>query len=154
MPHLHDKIDLTVSVFIVFNNQVLLRKHEKYDKWLAVGGHVELDEDPNQAAIREVKEEVGLDVQLYNDKDFDHQSEDYQELIAPQFINRHRVSPTHEHVDMVYFAIAVSDKTEETAEKSQGLKWFSKDELSDPQYGVSQAMIAYAQAALTKLYKK
>jgi len=54
MPHIHDKIDFTVEVFIVHNNKVLLRKHDKYKIWLSVGGHIELNEDPNQAAIRDV----------------------------------------------------------------------------------------------------
>ena len=62
MPHLHEKIDFTAEVFIVYQNKVLLRKHDKYKMWLSVGGHIELDEEPNQAAVREVKEEAGLDV--------------------------------------------------------------------------------------------
>ena len=33
-----------------------------HDKWIGVGGHLEKDETPDQAAIREVKEETGLDV--------------------------------------------------------------------------------------------
>jgi len=55
MPHIHDKIDFTVEVFVVHQKAVLLRRHDKYKIWLSVGGHIELDEDPNQAAIREVK---------------------------------------------------------------------------------------------------
>ena len=58
MAHVHEKIDFTVDTFIVFNNKVLLRHHDKYDMWLPVGGHIELGEDPNEAAVREVKEEV------------------------------------------------------------------------------------------------
>ncbi|MDP2642022.1 MAG: NUDIX domain-containing protein, partial [bacterium] len=64
MPHIHEKIDFTVEVFIVYKDKVLIRKHDKYDKWLAVGGHIELEEDPNQAAVSEEKEEVGLDIKL------------------------------------------------------------------------------------------
>ena len=55
MPHIHEKIDFAVEVFVVHKNKVLLRKHDKYKTWLGVGGHIELDEDPNQVAIREVK---------------------------------------------------------------------------------------------------
>ena len=51
MPHIHEKIDFDSDVFIVHDNKVLLRKHDKYKMWLAVGGHIELDEDPNQAAV-------------------------------------------------------------------------------------------------------
>jgi len=32
MPHLHDKIDFTVETFIVYNDRVLLRMHDKYKK--------------------------------------------------------------------------------------------------------------------------
>ena len=59
MPHIHEKIDFTAEVFIVHHNRVLLRLHDKYNIWLSVGGHIELNEDPMEAAIREVKEEVG-----------------------------------------------------------------------------------------------
>ena len=45
MPHIHDKIDFTVEVFVVYKNKVLLRKHDKYKLWLSVGGHIELEDD-------------------------------------------------------------------------------------------------------------
>ena len=64
MPHIHEKIDFTVEVFIVHKDKVLLRMHDKYKKWMSVGGHIELHEDPVEAAHREVKEEVGLDIEL------------------------------------------------------------------------------------------
>src|SRR3989338_7248349 len=105
MPHIHDKIDFTSEVFIVYKNKVLLRKHDKYKIWLSVGGHIELDEDPNQAAIREVREEVGLEVQLYHDNSYPlTRTAEYAELIPPQFLDRNKISATHEHVTLVYFA--------------------------------------------------
>ena len=66
MAHIHELIDWTAGVYIVHKNKVLIRKHEKYGFWIHVGGHVELDEDPVTAAIRECKEEVGLDVTIYD----------------------------------------------------------------------------------------
>lgn len=60
MPHIHERIDWTVDVLIVHEDRVLLRKHDKYKVWLMVGGHIELDEGPEEAALREVQEEVGL----------------------------------------------------------------------------------------------
>ncbi len=78
MPHIHDTIDFTVEAFVVHNDKVLLRKHDKYKIWLSVGGHIELDEDPNQAAFREVKEEVGLDIELIGTaEDFNNESKGY-----------------------------------------------------------------------------
>ena len=96
MSHIHDKIDYTVEVFIIYKNKVLLRKHDKYGIWLSVGGHIELDEDPNQGALREVREEVGLDVTLDNSllpsTPPDSRNRD---LIPPHYLNRNRLSPTH-----------------------------------------------------------
>jgi len=49
MPHIHEKIDFTADVFVVYKDKVLIRKHDKYDKWLAAGGHIELDEGREQS---------------------------------------------------------------------------------------------------------
>jgi hypothetical protein len=46
MSHIHERIDYTVDVFIDYNNKVFLRKHDKYDMWLSVGGHVDLEKLP------------------------------------------------------------------------------------------------------------
>src|SRR3989344_9185217 len=99
MAHVHEKIDFTADVFIVYNNKVLLRQHDKYKVWLAVGGHIELDEDPTQAALREVKEEVGLDVELWIDHSTPIAADDrIKSLTPPAYMNRHHVPPTHEHI--------------------------------------------------------
>jgi len=131
MPHIHEKIDFTAEVFVVHNNKVLLRKHDKYKVWLSVGGHIELDEYPNQAAAREVKEEVGLTVKLFGQAHVDNDENDYKELVPPMYLNRHRISPSHEHVTMVYFA---TSNTEELVlssnEKSDECRWFTRQELA------------------------
>ncbi|MBI2024046.1 NUDIX domain-containing protein [Candidatus Giovannonibacteria bacterium] len=128
MPHIHEKIDLTVEVFIVHKNKVLLRKHDKYEIWLSVGGHIELDEDPNQAAIREVKEEVGLDIELIDYRDFIFEDERFKELIPPVALNRHRISDAHEHVTMVYYAKTNSDKIIPEKDTDEW-KWCEKDDI-------------------------
>lgn len=153
MPHIHDKIDFTVEVFVVYNNKVLLRKHDKYRIWLSVGGHIELDEDSNQAALREVEEEVGLEVQLYQDDSYSLTKRDgYKELIPPQFMNRHRINESHEHVTLVYFARANTDKLIlSESEKSDGCRWFTREELDDPRYKLKEDIKMYAQNALEKL---
>ncbi len=153
MPHIHDKIDFTVEVFIVYRNKVLLRVHDKFGIWLSVGGHIELDEDPNQAASREVKEEVGLDITI-NDKRQHYlgQQADYTELIPPVALNRHKVSSTHEHVTLVFFATSPSDKVDPSGhDVSDQWHWFSKDELDEPQYNLAPNIAYYAKLALDEL---
>lgn len=153
MPHIHEKIDFTAEVFVVYNNKVLLRKHDKYGIWLSVGGHIELDEDPNKAAIREVKEEVGLDVDLYKEKSFtEFKMKDYEELIPPIFMNRHRINDVHEHVTLTYFAKAMSDELVLCEdEKSSEVKWFSEKDLDNSNYNINEHVKHYAKTALKKL---
>jgi len=131
MPHVHDLIDFTVEVFIVHNHRVLLRKHDKYKIWLSVGGHIELNEDPNEAALREVKEEVGLHIKLDDSRRKSRAEDKTKELIPPYFLNRNRVSPTHEHITLVYFATSQTDTISETIqrEKSEACHWFTREEL-------------------------
>src|SRR5256886_11095557 len=52
------------TLFRSHKGKVLLIHHRKLDKWLPLGGHIELDEDPEQAALREAKEESGFDIEL------------------------------------------------------------------------------------------
>lgn len=154
MPHIHEKIDFTADVFIVHKNRVLLRVHDKYKIWLGIGGHIELHEDPNQAVVREAKEEVGLDIELYHGNKPDFQDlPDYKELIPPMFLNRHRISETHEHVHMIFFGTTKTDKItqEKTEERSPEIRWFTAEELDDPKYDLYEHVRFYAQQALKTL---
>ena len=156
MPHIHEKIDFTVEVYIVHENKVLLRKHDKYKIWLSIGGHIELHEDPIEALIREVREEVGLEISIY-DRNKDNNppafsTSDYKELITPMFRNRHRINPTHEHVTESHFAYADSDKVRPATYEQQGeWKWFSREDLLDPQYQIKPHIRHYALSALETL---
>ena len=100
-PHIHEKIDFTVSIYLVFKGKVLLHKHKILNMWLPVGGHVELDEDPNETAIREAKEETGLEVELVGEVTKYDTPFSSRDLIPPRFLNRHYFDETHthEHVD-------------------------------------------------------
>ncbi|HUD44932.1 MAG TPA: NUDIX domain-containing protein [Patescibacteria group bacterium] len=153
MPHIHETIDFTSEVFIVYKNKVLLRKHDKYKIWLGAGGHIELDEDPNQAAIREVKEEVGLDVVLDDSLQEFHQNEaGIKELIPPYFMNRNRINAKHEHVTLIYFAKSKTDKIVELVEreKSEECRWFTKEAI-EANKEIMDNIKVYALKALEKL---
>ncbi len=154
MPHIHDKIDFTVEVFVVYKDRVLLRKHDKYNFWLSVGGHIELDEDPNQAAIREVKEEVGLDIELVDDLlPFQMRTGEYRELIPPKFTNRHNISDSHEHVTFTYFGIVKTDNII-PENKDDTWKWFSKEDLEKNEESIREHILFYAKQALAEVPKK
>lgn len=152
MPHIHDKIDFVAGTFIVHKNKVLLRMHDKYGMWLDPGGHVELDEDPSVAAMREAKEETGLNVTLVGGLPNIEVPKDTTLLAPPRFMQRHRVNETHEHVAMLYFATSDSDALNpEDGGDTEKLKWFTAEELEDPEYGIREDIKFYAREALREL---
>ena len=132
MAHIHEKIDFTASVFIVYKNKVLLHKHKVSGKWFQPGGHIELDEDPNEAAVREVKEETGLTITLIGESKKYNSPYEAQQLVAPRFLNKHYYATdrTHQHVDMCFLARATTDDAR-PEEPGGEVRWFTKEELLD-----------------------
>jgi ADP-ribose pyrophosphatase YjhB (NUDIX family) len=55
---------LAVIVAIIDNGRILLTKREDFEVWCLPGGSVEDGESLAEGAVREAKEETGLDVQL------------------------------------------------------------------------------------------
>ncbi len=135
MPHIHEKIDFTVEVFIVHKDKVLLRVHDKFHMWFSVGGHIELDEDPVEAAYREVKEEVGLDIHIVGEAEGPEsgsmKNKGYTYLIPPKYLARHPVSDTHEHIVFVYFATADTEVLGEAINEHERMetRWVKMEEL-------------------------
>jgi len=158
MPHIHDKIDFTASAYIVCGDKVLLRLHEKQKLWLVPGGHIELGDDPIETIHKEMKEEVGLEVRIVADpiKQFENNSDgaDYGTYLAlPIFINRHRINPTHEHIDFIY--AAESDSMEINPEEGENanpdhFRWVTAEELAKLD-DVSESIKYQALTALNKV---
>ncbi len=149
MAHIHEKIDFTASVYIVRDGKVLLHLHKKYNRWMQPGGHIELDEDPNQAAIREAKEETGFDIKLIGSPQSTITISDGSDIIPPRFLNRHHATETHEHIDFTYFARIVGG-TEQSEEESE-LRWFTKEEIEKNDINLYESNRAYCLQALEEL---
>jgi len=58
------RYELAATTFVFNGGRFAIHKHPKIGKWLPPGGHVELDELPHEAAVREVLEETGLSPHL------------------------------------------------------------------------------------------
>lgn len=134
MAHQNFYIDLCVDTFIVNNGAVLLRLHEKYNYWGAPGGHIEPGEDVNQAALREVLEEVGLEVELVGPAGWKESSSDFnKDLVPPLFVNRHKITAMHDHSAFIFVAKANSREIAPQASKDVTAKaeclWLTRDEL-------------------------
>lgn len=156
--HIHEKIDFTVAIFVVHEGQVLLIHHRKLDKWLPLGGHIELDEDPEIAALREAKEESGLDVELLGERPPTTEP-GTRALIAPRFLDIHRITDTHEHIGMIYWARPKADGahgvTRPTAslatEEHHDIRWCSAADLDTLQPAMSNAVKWYCRKAIQEV---
>jgi len=128
--------------------------HDKYRIWLSIGGHIDPGEDPAEAALREIKEEVGLEVTLFDDgHNMKSGVPHFKSLVPPRYLYRHHADATHEHAVLVYFAESPTAhvKPTYTDDASGEWKWFSRKELDDPTYKIEDNVVFYAKAALDAL---
>lgn len=95
--------DFTVATFVIHEGKVLLLWHKKLSMWLPPGGHIEPHELPDEAAVREVREETGLEVVLLSAPALPPIPGPRQ-LARPEGIQLEDISPGHQHIDLIYFA--------------------------------------------------
>jgi 8-oxo-dGTP pyrophosphatase MutT (NUDIX family) len=150
MAHIHEKIDFTVAIFVVQNSRVLLIHHRQLDKWLPLGGHIELDEDPEQAALREAREESGLEVELIGERPPTTQT-GTRALIAPRFLDIHRITDTHEHIGMIYWARPKKGTLTRAELEHHELRWCTEKELEGLKPIMSNAVKWYCRKAIEEI---
>jgi 8-oxo-dGTP pyrophosphatase MutT (NUDIX family) len=54
----------TATGFVVHGDRTLLHWHRRLQQWMPPGGHIEPDEDPVQAVLREIREETGVSAEV------------------------------------------------------------------------------------------
>ncbi|HEY2952668.1 MAG TPA: NUDIX domain-containing protein [Verrucomicrobiae bacterium] len=150
MAHIHEKIDFTVAIFVVSDGKVLLVHHRKLDHWLPLGGHIELDEDPEQAALREAREESGLEVELMGERP-PTTGPGTRALIAPRFLDIHRINDTHEHIGLIYWARPKQGALTLAAAEHHDLRWCSPEELERLRPPMSNAVEWYCRKAVEEI---
>ena len=121
--------DFTASGFVVDDGRVLLVRHAKLDRWLQPGGHVEPRETPDEAAIREVREETGVTMRIHEAYLPRARAPDAEDLPDPFRINLHEVRPDHWHVDFAYLGTVASVGEPTDGDTHEGQRWVARDEL-------------------------
>ena len=120
----------TATGFVINSDATLLHWHHRVQAWLPPGGHVEPDEDPVQAVLREVKEETGLDVELVPTQHVPEIS-NLDQVPAPRTILVEDVYDqkvgAHQHIDMIYFCRVSGPRPP----APDGWVWFTADDLAN-----------------------
>jgi 8-oxo-dGTP pyrophosphatase MutT (NUDIX family) len=134
--------DWTVAVFVVSQGRVLLHWHQKLGRWLPPGGHVEPNELPDEAAVREVFEETGVLARLLGAPDDTGRPLPSRPrvLCRPAGIQLEAIAPGHEHIDLVYFA------TGEPAAPREGVGWFDPAGLAA--LDLTEEIVAWCRSAV------
>jgi 8-oxo-dGTP diphosphatase len=57
---MNERRAFSVAIFALCKDRVLLIHHKRLGTWLPVGGELDSDETPAEAAVRELEEETGL----------------------------------------------------------------------------------------------
>jgi 8-oxo-dGTP pyrophosphatase MutT (NUDIX family) len=149
--HIHEKIDFTVAVFVVHKAKILLIHHRNLNKWLPLGGHIELDEDPEMAARREALEECGFEVELLGERPPTTEP-GTRALIAPRFLDIHKITGTHEHIGMIYWARPKNSAEAHCATgEHHAIRWCVREDLETLQPAMSNAVKWYCLKALEEI---
>lgn len=106
-------------------NRVLLVHHNKIGLWLYPGGHVDPNETPAEAAVREVLEETGVQAAVIGEPGFTHTA--VQGHASPWAVIEMDVTDskvgTHRHIDFVYVCRATGTNLTAQLEEVSGARW-------------------------------
>ena len=114
------------SVFLINpeDKRILLVKHKKFNKWVQPGGHIEDEETPEEAALRETYEETGIKVKLLGER-FPREDD----FIKPLGIQKNRNKEGDVHIDIIYAGIPINDDEAQASDESIDIHWFTRKEL-------------------------
>lgn len=138
--------DFTVATFVVHDGKTLMVYHKKLQMWLPPGGHIDPNELPDEAAVREVREETGLDVELVSQPTFTG-IPGPRPLARPEGAQLEEISPGHQHIDFIYFARPAGGVAPVlNAAETEAVGWYSAGELAS--LGLTPEVHAWARRAL------
>ncbi|MBD3922948.1 NUDIX hydrolase [Paenibacillus sp. PR3] len=135
----NNKFNFRVAGIVIHNDRILLHTILKDDFWNPPGGRVEFNESTDQTIVRELREELDIEVQV---KELLFVNEDFFEYDGKQY-----------HEIGFYYLISVPDEHEILKQEDvfNGIeddgrlifKWFSIDQLNE--------IVVYPEQLKTKL---
>lgn len=125
----------TASALVIKEQQVLLIYHRKLQKWLQPGGHLDPNETPPEAAVREVFEETGLHIELIPQENLWVDRPNAKSFVRPYLclleeIPHYQEVPAHQHMDMIYLAHPIGGEQQTNLIETDGMRWFSRQEIA------------------------
>ena len=128
------KKHFTATVYILENKKVLLIHHKKLQKWLPPGGHMDENETPPEAAIREAFEETGLKIEIVPQENiwvnhWNANSFERPYMCLLEEIPAYRDNPQHQHIDLIYVGKPVDGQIIHNTKECHAIKWFNLEQV-------------------------
>ena len=146
-----DTFDIVVSGYIVKQGRILLIHHKKLYKWLPPGGHIEENEIPDLALKREMKEELGLKVELVQYPL--HRKGNRSQFALPFYTDVHDIKDNHHHYCLHYLCKPLNDDVQISKKEVLSYRWLSSKELSSLVPSLDEGLILTCREAI-ELMKK
>ncbi len=104
------------------DRRVLLTHHRKLNRWLQLGGHADGNPDVLAVALREAREESGLeDIAPVNDDIFD---------VDVHLIPAREAVAEHDHYDIRFLLRSGGDSRFRVSDESHELAWVTAEQLA------------------------
>ena len=135
LPGQHDHTASGIIVRIDFKDpKLLLHRHRLLGKYLQFGGHVELDENPWQTIIRELREESGYELtqlRILQPKERLKRLTGTKMHPVPLIVDTHNFNDEHLHTDIKFvFVTDEPPKHKISSSESDDFKLLTRKELS------------------------
>jgi 8-oxo-dGTP pyrophosphatase MutT (NUDIX family) len=135
---------ITASCWLVSRDgqKTLLTHHRKLNKWLQTGGHCDGDSDVLRAALKEAREESGI--------------EEWELVVEGIFdIDIHQIpgrpqEPEHFHYDVRFLFKTLENETYVVSDESHDLAWVEHQNLEDYTTELSMARMSEKWQTLVK----
>lgn len=119
--------------YVVRDGKTLLIRHKKLGMWLPPGGHIDENELPDEAVVREILEETGLDAEIVSERRTEECERGVTYLHVPNHVQLEDIPNHPQHIDLIYFCRAKSEAAPVISEReTEGARWFSIEDLRSP----------------------
>ena len=109
---------VTVGALVLSSRGIILHRHKRLGIWVQPGGHVDVGELPEDACLREAREETGLEVRHLDPVRLFH-------------VDVHPGPSGHTHYDLRYLLVSEPRDPSPPEGESPEVYWFNFDAASE-----------------------
>ncbi len=123
-----DRCWVTTIFLVRSDKKVLLTRNGRLNTWIPVGGHIDPGENPDEAIVREVKEELpDFEFEFIPKAHYENNGD--VKVIKPYQVQIEKVPHHNIHINIIFFGKCTKWENLEENDEGDKLRWFSKKEI-------------------------